>query len=437
MHDDNDAWVAGVGPSEARFGNWPVDCFPQLINWTDHTTAEDNEVGMKRWSMILRYYNGGSGNDLLRKGREIYGVEKPGLPEWIIWHIVVGVSKALAYLQLGYQEGQQLPATGTWDPIMQRDLAPRNVFFHWNDDSNDPYPQVILGDFGLGARLSDTNPQSGLSERMAWSREQTDISVHAPFEDIQAFGYMLASLMGMYDSPEDWADEVACQVEMWKYSDDLAQLANVLHLNWAAPPGPNYPDAQYLLDTVVPMAERNLARLRQRQPPSNGVGPAQSAVERDPWTRLRKVTNRSLYWVERPLDLWGDPEKAAKNIRTYLPNPWQIWKAEVDVIDLAEPNWATRFVQKKRHITPWAPDPDDGPEENLSEAVDGDPVRVVDSKTFNGGWVRYLTQVQGEAESQWLTHFDFPGEKRKLVHAFHKFHPNATRGRQECIDYLR
>ena len=62
---------------------------------------------------------------------------------------------ALGYLHLGYEEGKPLPEIGHWE------LHPKNTFVHFPKDGTEPFPHLIVGDFGMASYSDDKIWQLG------------------------------------------------------------------------------------------------------------------------------------------------------------------------------------------------------------------------------------------------------------------------------------
>jgi serine/threonine protein kinase len=82
-----------------------------------------------------------------------YAQRKERLPESFIWHAFLHLSEALAFIHYGYGEPEDVQVR--WTPVIHRDIKPGNVFMKSNPAGPDEYPQLVLGDFGLGITLTD------------------------------------------------------------------------------------------------------------------------------------------------------------------------------------------------------------------------------------------------------------------------------------------
>lgn len=83
------------------------------------------------------------------------------MPEEHIWHVFIQMAEALAYLHHGYTASLFFPPPH-WQPIIHRDIKPGNIFLRPSSNPSDsPFPDIILGDFGLASLESITYDCSG------------------------------------------------------------------------------------------------------------------------------------------------------------------------------------------------------------------------------------------------------------------------------------
>ncbi|KAL8630079.1 hypothetical protein Q9189_004215 [Teloschistes chrysophthalmus] len=129
--------------------------------------------------LYLEYCDGGDLSSLIRKFHHRWNHETREwnyhrIPEAFIWHVLLQLAEALAYIHHGrdHRDLNTQPANKDWLSVIHRDVKPHNVFLRRNARSNnpahaaahdeEPYPNVILADFGLAirARLPGIEPTS-------------------------------------------------------------------------------------------------------------------------------------------------------------------------------------------------------------------------------------------------------------------------------------
>ncbi|KAL8931581.1 MAG: hypothetical protein Q9216_007150, partial [Gyalolechia sp. 2 TL-2023] len=115
--------------------------------------------------LYLDYYNGGDLTSFMEKYH--YGLHSHPIPESFIWHTLLQLSEALAYIHHGYDRTtssitgrQKLP--DNWLTVIHRDIKPANILLQRAPHSTDhpgpePYPRLVLADFGLALQALDTN----------------------------------------------------------------------------------------------------------------------------------------------------------------------------------------------------------------------------------------------------------------------------------------
>lgn len=88
-----------------------------------------------------------------------------GRSEKFIWRCFIQLADAIAFLHYGYNRFADSPYTPPrgWQRIVHRDLKPANVFLRRQLTSKNPFPEVVLGDFGL-ATLNDVSHSGGTDE---------------------------------------------------------------------------------------------------------------------------------------------------------------------------------------------------------------------------------------------------------------------------------
>ncbi|KAL8686875.1 MAG: hypothetical protein Q9224_005314 [Gallowayella concinna] len=112
----------------------------------------------RRTMLYYEYCNLGDLQDVV----EAYFSRDVTIPEGFIWHVFLGIAKALAYLHTGYTAPSSATLSSTdsikqiedkeWTPILHRDIKPENIFFRPSSSSS-PYPTSLLADFGLATNI--------------------------------------------------------------------------------------------------------------------------------------------------------------------------------------------------------------------------------------------------------------------------------------------
>ena len=406
--------------------DFPDRFFPEIDIWTDHTTRVGRERNLYRWSTIGKFYNGGT----LRELKDWCGANYNEVPEWVIWKVIAELARAIAYLQLGYLDGQPLPAN--WDPIMHRNIGDSNILLHWEDDETN-VPQIILAGFSLSSRLSDTEfPRGSLAQEL-------DDDSREIYEDIQALGVLIARMIDWQEDPQvvmgpkaqfliDMADYEAnvhdVQQDVEPYSDDVGFLMTELYLQSGEDPPQNYPDGNYLINHVIPLADRKLQEL-------------QDTVEVKSIKEGRPIFNSNLHFVVKEADLMPEPDSQL-NLNPRL-KPYELVRADIETKDgKAPPGWAVGFRSRREHVAPWLPpftlegesDYEDDTESEAEDLQKGDLLRIVDSKIVQGGYARYLTERHEYVRPKWLLESEIMrADKEDLIDAYHVQHPVKQRGR--------
>ena len=96
------------------------------------------------------YYSGGDLSALMFN----YHARDYDLPESFIWHTVLHLAEALAFLHYGCDRHSDHAIVPNWTPVVHRDIKPANIFlrlpsFDAENILGYPYPSIVLGDFGL------------------------------------------------------------------------------------------------------------------------------------------------------------------------------------------------------------------------------------------------------------------------------------------------
>ena len=111
-----------------------------LISWSLMPASFDGD------SQVIMMYNFYAGGDLAKLVPQRGG----GLPEKFLWHVFLQLADGLSWLHYGVDSTNpdDEPSSG-WQQVVHRDLKPDNIFLSKRPSQNNPYPSVVLGDFGL------------------------------------------------------------------------------------------------------------------------------------------------------------------------------------------------------------------------------------------------------------------------------------------------
>ncbi|KAL8992192.1 MAG: hypothetical protein Q9188_007646, partial [Gyalolechia gomerana] len=122
-------------------------------------------ISPSQTQLYLDYYNGGDLAAFMEKYH--YGLHSYPVPESFIWHTLLQLSEALAYIHHGYDR-TATPVTGrqklpdNWLTVVHRDVKPANILLQRAPHSADhpgpePYPRLVLADFGLAMQAREIN----------------------------------------------------------------------------------------------------------------------------------------------------------------------------------------------------------------------------------------------------------------------------------------
>ncbi|MCJ1363918.1 hypothetical protein MMC16_003027 [Acarospora aff. strigata] len=109
-----------------------------------------------RTELYLEFCDAGDLQDLI----DTYLTRRTLIPEPFLWHVLVQLSEALAFLHDGWSIEDNRPytrSTPPWNRIIHRDIKPANIFlkFRTHHHCQNAYPDIKLGDFGLAAVTTD------------------------------------------------------------------------------------------------------------------------------------------------------------------------------------------------------------------------------------------------------------------------------------------
>ncbi|KAI4121020.1 MAG: hypothetical protein LQ338_006607 [Usnochroma carphineum] len=119
--------------------------------------------------LYLDYCDGGDLNSFIE--RYHYGLTEAYVPEAFIWHAFLQLTEALAFIHHGYDRNTPSSSSSSggkpkvpehWLPVIHRDIKPANILlqrarFHPDHPGLEPYPRLVLADFGLALHATELN----------------------------------------------------------------------------------------------------------------------------------------------------------------------------------------------------------------------------------------------------------------------------------------
>ncbi len=113
--------------------------------------------------------------------------------ESFVWCIFFQLADILAYLHEGFDYKNPFSAPRDWQPVIHCDIKPENVFLR-EHPRNNPYPSIVLGDFGF-ATLYPGKRCSGTSSYYSPEFEKTG---NTKASDVWALGATIHELVHGY-----------------------------------------------------------------------------------------------------------------------------------------------------------------------------------------------------------------------------------------------
>ncbi len=171
-------------PLEARILQEVLGHHKRSIKLIEYEVADDYLI------TIYDFYPGGDLHSCLpnRNKRQ---------SESFVWWIFLQLADVLAYLHEGFDYRNPSSPPRDWQPVIHCDIKPDNIFLREHPRDN-PYPNVVLGDFGL-ATLQSGKYSRGTSWYFSPELEKTG---NTTASDVWALGATIHELVHGY-VPQD------------------------------------------------------------------------------------------------------------------------------------------------------------------------------------------------------------------------------------------
>ena len=184
-----------------------------------------------------------------------YHSRQTRIPEGFIWHCLLQLAQALAYIHFGLDyrlsdKGQAERAQERPIHVIHRDIKPENVFL--KPSSTGMYPDVVLADFGLATDRLRTQDWVGTP-----LYQGPELPIQTPSSDVWALGATVHTVATgqstISRTPRGWKTEEwelapearkVWPVTKFGYSEHLEEcLGEILQMDyWRRPPSWRLPD---------------------------------------------------------------------------------------------------------------------------------------------------------------------------------------------------
>ena len=142
--------IADDIPREVKILQDKLGKHPRILDMMNWEYENDWRIDRRSLLMVYEYCAGGD----LSKWCE------GGMSESFLWHVFTQLAEALAYLHEGYTRYERSWPPDGWRRVVHCDIKPDNVLLRKPRTSEQPYPDVVLADFGY-ATLGKEHAQPG------------------------------------------------------------------------------------------------------------------------------------------------------------------------------------------------------------------------------------------------------------------------------------
>ncbi|CZR62172.1 uncharacterized protein PAC_12069 [Phialocephala subalpina] len=142
----------------------PASMTPEIVQHFDGET--------KAPTLIYAFCNGGDLSAFIKKCCKNDKV----IPEAVFWHIEKQLIEIIACIHSGWQN--DVGFQEDWQLITHSDIHYGNVFLHWSDEDS-PFPQFLLGDWGVSPK---TKPEAPKDFEQFGGAEETPIQTLRKYE---------------------------------------------------------------------------------------------------------------------------------------------------------------------------------------------------------------------------------------------------------------
>ena len=145
-------------------------------------------------SLYMEYCDQGTLEDHLQR---LQREQRSRIGEAAIWSIFKQLANALTYCQYGIHDAVSAIRSSDrerarhWVGVVHRDIKPANIFLRRRQDNDQElYPDVVLGDFGQAIREDDTGNWERLlaGGDLCWAAPETRTRGYEYFADVWAVG---------------------------------------------------------------------------------------------------------------------------------------------------------------------------------------------------------------------------------------------------------
>ncbi|KAL8644478.1 MAG: hypothetical protein Q9210_007235 [Variospora velana] len=148
-------------------------------------------VSPSKTQLYLDYCSGGDLASFIEGYH--FKLANASIPEAFIWHAYLQLSEGLAFIHHGYDHTKKRTLVD-WLPVIHRDIKPANILLQRAPFSPDhpgiePYPRLILADFGLALQATEPNvlPESTYSIG-TFAYQPPECPLHSAKGDVWSIG---------------------------------------------------------------------------------------------------------------------------------------------------------------------------------------------------------------------------------------------------------